>query len=71
MKKEMALRLYPQVIRHSGREIQWVLVVTPAKCKGWLLSFLNYRETGCDTDLPAGSFQEGSFVPGLLAVLGL
>lgn len=23
-----------------------------------------YRETGCDTDLPAGSFREGSFVPG-------
>lgn len=46
----MALRLYPLVIRNSGREIQWVLVVViPVKCKGWLLSFLNYRETGCVT----------------------
>lgn len=46
----MALRLYPQIIRNSEREIQCVLmVVTPIKWKGWLLSFLNYRETGCAT----------------------
>lgn len=34
MKKKMALRLYPQVIRNSGREIQCVLVaVTPVNAR--------------------------------------
>lgn len=38
--------VYPQVIRNSGREIRFLFViryVTPVKCKGLFLCFLNYK----------------------------
>lgn len=39
MTKEMALRLYPQVIRNSGREIQSVLVVVTLSVQGLASQF--------------------------------